>query len=152
MCVYIPHGTVYDGHSMEHRPKTRFGVALTEALGRHHVSLAALAEETSLSYEHLRKLARGLAHPSELAVSAICRVLPLDKQELLRFVIEDKMSRKFKVTVRALPDTREHPDPLLPIKQVWSDLTEEQQETVIGMVLGMAERNRQNKRRPSGKG
>jgi transcriptional regulator with XRE-family HTH domain len=121
---------------------TRFATTLVKELERQGISMPELAQRTNLSYEHIRKLAKGLAYPSEPAVAAIAKALALDRADLLRMVVEDKMGRTFRFKFHALTEADEGLDPLLPIKRVWSQLTPEQREMVIGMVQGMADRNR----------
>jgi hypothetical protein len=59
------------------------------------MSLRDMAAKTKGTYEHLRKLVRGEAHPSSLRLGEICKILHLDYAEMDRLITRDKMQHKF---------------------------------------------------------
>ena len=76
-----------------------FGTALADALNRERMSVRDMAAKTKGTYEHLRKLVRGLAYPSPLRLEQICNFLHLDYAEMDRLITRDKMQHKFGDTV-----------------------------------------------------
>jgi hypothetical protein len=49
----------------------------------------------TITYEHARKLVKGIAFPSRLVLKEICRVLTLNFDEMDRLLVEDKLRHKY---------------------------------------------------------
>jgi transcriptional regulator with XRE-family HTH domain len=72
-----------------------FGTALADALDKNGMSIRRLAAMTKGTYEHLRKLIRGLAYPSPYRLEAICKILNMNLEEMDLLITRDKMQHKF---------------------------------------------------------
>lgn len=79
----------------EDRPFGQLGEALSDALERDHTTLPEFAQSIGITYEHARKLVKGMAFPSRLLLKEICHVLDLNFEELDRVLVEDKLRHKY---------------------------------------------------------
>jgi transcriptional regulator with XRE-family HTH domain len=59
------------------------------------VSVRQLATKAGTSYEHIRKLIMGECLPSDSMIERICAALELNKKEMGRRVLKDKMIFRF---------------------------------------------------------
>lgn len=80
----------------------RFGSALHEAMERKGVGLRELAALTDGTYEHMRKLIKGLAYPSKYLLKELCRVLGTDESQMDELITQDKLEHKFGDKVHSL--------------------------------------------------
>jgi transcriptional regulator with XRE-family HTH domain len=76
-------------------PFGQLGEALSDALETRHTNLPDFARLTGITYEHARKLVKGIAFPSRLLLKEICRVLTLNFDEMDRLLVEDKLRHKY---------------------------------------------------------
>src|SRR5690242_14789460 len=76
-------------------PNGRFGHAFAQALEKHGTDLRELAAKLDGSYEHMRKVYKGLAYPSKYLLKEICKALKLDLAEMEQLVTKDKLERQF---------------------------------------------------------
>lgn len=79
----------------EDRPFGQLGEALSDALERDRKNLSDFARSIDITYEHARKLVKGMAFPSRLLLKEICRVLALKFEEMDRLLVEDKLRHKY---------------------------------------------------------
>lgn len=79
-----------------------FGTALADALDKKCMTLRELAVEVEISYEHVRKLLKGLAYPSAANLKQICKAVGLPYGEMNRLVTQDKMRSKFGKSLSAV--------------------------------------------------
>jgi hypothetical protein len=121
----------------------RFGTSLAQELAKHRMTLRDLSNKTGASYEHCRKLLRGLTFPSRLLLKEICRVVPtLKLEEAEKVVVADKMEHKYgKNAYRAFG----HDPRLAQYEQVVPHLTKEQHEQFLAQMKAVARMNRQRK-------
>lgn len=122
------------------RIPSAFADFLLNEIERQNKSLAEVADASELSYEFIRKVVRGLAFPSEEATRNICHVLHLDENQVVHMLLAEKMKHRFGESNFYAISNKEAS--LEPIERDWPFLTPEQRETVIGMIQGMAERER----------
>ena len=73
----------------------RFGSALAQAVSERGLSLSELATKSKTTYEHMRKLLKGTAHPSPHLLDHLCRLLKLDVSRMERMVMQDKLEQKY---------------------------------------------------------
>lgn len=124
----------------------QFAVALTTAMEEKGWSLRNLSEELDTTYEHLRKLCRGMAFPSKYLLwegkKNICEILGLDREQMRRLVIADKIQSKY----GGIPFELSGKNPrFTKIERLLPNLTDDQFESMLGMLEGWDKRNRHNK-------
>lgn len=73
----------------------RFGQALVAELDKQGLNLRDLAMRVEASYEHMRKLVKGMTPPSKPLLKLICKEIKLDYQEMLQIVEEDRIQKKY---------------------------------------------------------
>lgn len=76
-------------------PIGQLGEALSDALETQRTHLPDFARSLGITYEHARKLVKGIAFPSRLLLKEICRVLRLDFDDMDRVLVEDKLRHKY---------------------------------------------------------
>lgn len=117
----------------------RFGTAFLEALEHNKMNVRDLAAAIDGSYEHLRKLLKGLAYPSGYLLKDICKVLKLDFNEMENLVTQDKLEAKFGSSLHAVMGT----DPnLSPFAELIPHLTQEQRESFLAQMKAVMRQNR----------
>jgi hypothetical protein len=76
-------------------PEGHFAAALDAQINKRRMSVRKLAEKTDSTYEHMRKLARGLALPSRKLINSIAVALSWDADEATQFVVADKIQKNY---------------------------------------------------------
>ncbi len=74
--------------------KTKFASRVSAEMEAQHMSMKDLAEKCEATYEHLRKIVKGLSYPSPLMVKKIAEALKLDKVELGALAAQDRIKYK----------------------------------------------------------
>lgn len=120
-------------------PQGRLARALVERMNQLDLTIRQLAEHTGLTYEHIRKLAKGEAHPSRLALQELCRVLRLEPAEMESLAVADRIEKKYGGIPHALAG--HHPELSL-IAPWWDMLTQEQKDFFRIEIRSVAEANR----------
>jgi hypothetical protein len=116
----------------------RLARALAARMNELDLSIKDLASSSSLTYEHVRKLVKGEAYPSRLALRELCRVLTLDHSQMDQLAIADRLEKKYGGIPHALAGR--HPDLSL-LAQWWDLLTEEQKDSFRIQIRSVAESN-----------
>lgn len=128
-------------------PHGRLASALVERMNQIDLTLKDVAQRTGLTYEHIRKLAKGEAFPSPLALRELCRVLDLDQKMSQELAISDRIERKYGGIPHALAG--KHPELSL-LAPWWDQLTEEQKQSFRIQIQSVAEANqRAQARKPA---
>lgn len=127
------------------QPRGRLAQALVERMNALDLTLRQVAERTGLTYEHVRKLAKGAAFPSRLALRELCRVLALDPAEMDRRAVADRLEKKYGGIPHALAG--KHPELSL-LAPWWDLLTEEQKTSFRIQIRSVAESNQRLAARP----
>ena len=120
-------------------PQGRLARALVDRMNQIDLTIRQLAQRTGLTYEHIRKLAKGEAHPSRLALREICGVLQLEPGRMESLAIADRIEKKYGGIPHALAG--QHPELSL-LAPWWDLLTEEQKDFFRIEIRGVAEANR----------
>ena len=119
--------------------KTKISDLISEEMRLKGVSIRDIAEGTDRSYEHIRKLVKGIAIPSVSIIRAVAGFLEIDFQKLYRLSQQDSITKKY----GDVPLEMAHKKPSLePLDRVWDDLTKQQQDGIISMAQGWARQNR----------
>jgi|HubBroStandDraft_5_1064220.scaffolds.fasta_scaffold42571_1 hypothetical protein len=72
-----------------------FNARLEQRMNEAGVSARELATKASSTYEHIRKLIMGRCLPSDSMLERLCAALQLNKKEMSRRVLKDKMIFRF---------------------------------------------------------
>jgi len=121
----------------------QFAVAVNNKLEEKGWSVLRLAEELDATYEHVRKIAKGLTFPSMRFLKDLCRVLGLDYGQMARLVVADKIEKKY----GGIPAELAGKNPrFTQIERLLPGLSDEQFQTVLGLLQGMDRRNRNHGR------
>ena len=73
------------------RPTGRLAQSLVERMNAQDLTIKDVAARSGLTYEHIRKLVKGEAYPSRLALHELCRVLSLDFEEMDHLAVADRL-------------------------------------------------------------
>ena len=124
--------------AVELEPEGRFARALVERMNRLDLTIRQLAERSGLTYEHVRKLAKGEAFPSRLALRQLCALLDLEHAEMERLAVADRIEKKYGGIPHALAG--KHPELSL-LAPWWDRLTAEQKTSFRIQIKSVAENN-----------
>lgn len=117
----------------------QFSHSMLEGLEDKNQNVAWLAKEVGITYEHARKLGKGVAFPSRRLLRDICRVLGLKEEEMWRLVVSDKLREKYGEIPTELAGKSQR---ALEVERLLPKITEEQYQSLLGMLEGWAKRNR----------
>jgi hypothetical protein len=117
--------------------KSGFAAALSDQMKVKGWDIAKLAREIETSYEFARRLTTGQSTPSRFMLKGICKMLGMDREQMWTLVVADKIQQKYGSALHRHPRVSEL-EPLLPL------ISEDQYQTLLGMVEGWAGRNRKN--------
>jgi transcriptional regulator with XRE-family HTH domain len=120
-------------------PQGRLARALVERMNQLDFTIRQLAQRTGLTYEHIRKLAKGEAHPSRLSLQEVCRALQLPAEEMESLAVADRIEKKYGGIPHALAG--HHPELSL-LAPWWDMLTREQKDFFRIEIRSVAEANR----------
>lgn len=124
-------------------PQGRFATKMVGAMEQKGVTLTDLAERLDASYEHCRKLAKGIAYPSKYLTKLICKELGLDLAEAEELIVADKFEHQFgDAGFRFMGRNPELAD----IEKHWPSLTADQKAYITTTVEALAKQNRKQKR------
>ena len=124
--------------AVELQPEGRFATALVERMNLRDLTIRQLAERTGLTYEHIRKLAKGAAYPSKLAMRELCNVLGLEVRKMDLLAVADRLEKKYGGIPHELAG--KHPELSL-LARWWDLLTEEQKTSFRIQIKSVAESN-----------
>lgn len=132
---------------MKQRFEGKLASMIVERMSALNLTSRELADRTSISYEHIRKLTRGLAYPSAKAIDALSKALKLSRGELERSAIADRLQLKYKDEPEKLRDVFEKDPELIPLERVWKALTKEQKTSVITFARMLADQNARKRKK-----
>ena len=119
-------------------PKGRLASALVDRMNELELSIKDVAARSGLTYEHIRKLVKGEAYPSRLALQELCEVLALDQPAMDQLAIADRLEHKY----GGIPHAHAGRHPELSLLARWWDLlTEEQKDSFRIQIRSVAESN-----------
>jgi transcriptional regulator with XRE-family HTH domain len=121
---------------------TDLSIRISDAMEERGVSIRDLAKKLDLSYEHVRRIVRGITIPSTALLLMMCSELGLDKTAMLAAA---RMTKVLKDYGGIPPELIGHKAGLEPIERVWDRLTDDQQKDAVTMIEGWARRNRSKK-------
>jgi transcriptional regulator with XRE-family HTH domain len=128
--------------SVELESSGRFGNALFHALSEREMSLRDLAAKTDGTYEHMRKITKGIAYPSRLLLKEICKTLHLNLDEMDRLISQDKLQHRYGKNAYAMSSR----DPRSArFDEVVPYLSDEQVDMFLTQMKAVTRNNRQKK-------
>jgi transcriptional regulator with XRE-family HTH domain len=124
-------------------PSGRFATKLVELADHKGMSLKDLAIKTNATYEHMRKLVKGLSYPSKYLLDVLVKALGADKEELQKLIAADEIERKYGKIPALL--SGKNPEMTEVEKSGYLLLTAEHKRTVLDMISMLARQDRQAK-------
>ena len=125
-------------HAVNSHSDGRLARALAERMNELELTIKDVAARSGLTYEHVRKLVKGEAYPSRLALRELCQVLKLDHGKMNELAVADRLEKKYGGIPHALAGR--HPELSL-LERWWDLLTEEQKESFRIQIRSVAESN-----------
>jgi predicted transcriptional regulator len=117
----------------------RFAQAFNAHIQEVGLTLLEVSDKTGVSYEHVRKLSRGLACPSRLMLKALCDALQLDHHEMTKLVTVDRIHSQF----GHIPEEIVGKNPALAkIESMWPLLSDEQRACLEAQAQVLVEMNK----------
>lgn len=116
----------------------RLARALADRMNELELTIKDVASRSGLTYEHVRKLVKGEAYPSRLALRELCQVLKLEHGEMNELAVADRLEKKYGGIPHALAGR--HPELSL-LERWWDLLTEDQKESFRIQIRSVAESN-----------
>jgi transcriptional regulator with XRE-family HTH domain len=126
---------------MRQRFEGKLAAKILERMSDLDLTSRQLAERTSISYEHIRKLIRGLAYPSAKAIVSLSKTLKIPKSELEQLAIADRIQFKYKDSPEKIKGMFEMNPELAPLESLWTLLNKEQKKSVITFAQMLADQN-----------
>src|SRR5438105_15652170 len=127
--------------AVELNPEGRLATALVQRMNELDLTIRQLAQRTGLTYEHIRKVVKGIAYPSEFALRELCRVLELEVSRMEPLAVADRIEKKYGGIPHALAGN--HPELSL-LAPWWDRLTEEQKQSFRIQIKSVADANHQS--------
>jgi hypothetical protein len=124
---------------IEIQPNGRFAALLVQRAEVKSMSLRDLAVATECSYEHMRKLVKGLAYPSKPLLKSLCDLLEMDREHADKCITADKIQHKFGKIPALLAGKNPEMDAM---EKNWTYLTMEQKQVLNTMAMTFAQQNR----------
>ncbi len=125
---------------MSEQHQTRLAEILNEAMKLQGVSIRDLALATGVTYEHIRRVVRGLNNPATPLLKLICGFLQLPFDDLKQYAAADELERKYgdvpAILAGKVPD-------MVMLERYWAYLTPEQKADLTTMAQQWAQRNRE---------
>jgi transcriptional regulator with XRE-family HTH domain len=132
--------------ALDIEPVGRFGIMLHQAINAKKLTLTDVAAKTGVTYEHIRKLIRQVAFPSEHQVEKLCKLLDLDFDEVWKIVSMDKAQHKFGTKMLATL-TKKNPE-LDTIEKEWPYLDQWMKDALNTMVRNFGREARSRNQAP----
>lgn len=116
----------------------QFARAVRAALTQRGWSILKLSEELDVTYEHVRKIVHGIAFPSRHMLQEMGRILGLDSGQMQKYIVADKIERKF----GSIPLELAGKNPrFVRLERLLPSLTDEQFSSLMAIAEDMFKRN-----------
>ena len=97
-----------------------------------------LNETTEVSYEQVRRVAKGLSQPSKSLLREMARVLELDEQELEKLRVIDDARKRYGKMLAVI--CQKNPE-LNPVEIIWPFLSADQKKSIVSTAEAFAQTN-----------
>ncbi len=97
-----------------------------------------LAQKLDLSYEHVRRIARGENTPSAFVLKPICEILDMDFTEAERLAKSQRIRRRYGAVQ---VEFRDRVPGLQEVERLWGRLNETQRKDALTMMNGWVKNN-----------
>jgi transcriptional regulator with XRE-family HTH domain len=114
-------------------------VALTAALEKKGWTVMKLAEELDATYEHVRKIVRGLGFPSKRMLRDICGMLDLNFEQMNKLAIADRIEKRYGTIPTELAGKNPR---FTKVERLLPNLTEDQFQILLAQLEGFDRSNR----------
>jgi hypothetical protein len=121
-----------------HHVEGQLATALNARLEAKDWSVLHLTNTLGATYEHIRKIALGLAFPSKHLLVEICHVLDLDPRQMHKLMVADKIEKKFGTIPLELAGKTPR---FARLERVLPHLSDEQFSSLMAIAEDMARRN-----------
>jgi hypothetical protein len=115
---------------------TTFSGCMNKQMQELGVSLRDLEKYTEMTYEHVRRLAKGDARPSRPMLKMVCDCLQLDFNHMQWLLASEKVRAKYGQPIERL--LGKHPDLVL-LQQTWPMLSQEHRGKLLNLAQELAE-------------
>jgi transcriptional regulator with XRE-family HTH domain len=117
----------------------RFAEAIQAKMDELGLDINQVAGKTESTYEHVRKLVRGMSFPSKYYLRVLCDILDLEIDDMERLLVADRIQHKY----GKIPLELSGKNPSLdPVERLWEKLTKKQQQDFIAQMQAVVKRNR----------
>jgi transcriptional regulator with XRE-family HTH domain len=123
----------------------RFGNAMAQAMEQRGFTLQTLAVEVGATYEHLRKLLKGIAYPSKSLLKELSGVLGVKYLDMDKLVTADKLEHKFGENLFSYMGSTQR---LADYEELVPHLTQDQHEMFLTQMRAVVKTNRSSKHKP----
>ena len=120
--------------------QTRTAELLLKRMGESKLSIGDLAQNLGTTYEHVRMIVRGKTIPSKLMVGTLADALKINRDQLERLAIADRIRLKFGKIPLEL--SGKNPE-LEPLERIWKHLSEEHKADLVAQAEAWAKRDRE---------
>lgn len=136
-------------HFQTEKRRGQFATSLANKLQELDMTVMDLAVKLEMTYEHIRKMCKGVFAPNEIAfptwdtLNRICKITGLNATEMQELIIADKMELKYggipaKLAGKSARFTR--------IERLLPNITDEQFQIVLGQLEGWDKNNRKQQK------
>lgn len=120
---------------------TRLGELISEKMAEKKIDVRDLAEKLDITYEHVRRIARGEGIPSKFVLKLLSDELGIPYKEAEQIATSDKIIKKYGTIPLELYGKQPS---LEPLERVWGKLTEEQQDALKAMANSFIASSKKN--------
>ena len=118
---------------------SRFSDALEKHMNDKKISIRDLSSLVGITYEHARRITKGLAFPSPRLFKDVCEALKVKPGEWEKLLVADQMETKFGGVTATLAGKN---PAFVPFEKVLYKLTEEQRKAFLMQMNAVAAQNR----------
>lgn len=118
---------------------TRLSEFISQRMEEQGVSLNDLATRINITYEHVRRVVRGVGAPSKYVLKLICEELKLPLREAEKLAMTDKLGTKYG---KLLTEYMGKKPGMEPLELVWDSLSEAHQHDLIVMARAWAKQDK----------
>lgn len=123
----------------------KFAGLLYDLMDKKELSIKDLAEKVDATYEHIRKMLKGLSFPSTLMMKALARELHVAYDVLAEAATNDRLERRYGVAILNKV-TKQSPE-TAPFSPILPKLTEEQRDSLLSLAKTYERQNRESAKR-----
>jgi hypothetical protein len=128
--------------AIDFEPTNRFTEALLARANELGLTLNDWATYLKTSYEHTRKIARGISFPSRYVLKELCEYMKLDFDAMSALMVEEKIRTKYGELPKAITGKNPGMDE---VERLWELLTPQQRREQTAILETLVRMNREDK-------